>query len=188
MRAPVPERRGHVVPTSVWPYCQSFALILGAARAAGLKDRPPRGKVPVKKAEHDALVILAMNDRVMAAAVHGARKTLRKFLTLAKKPGPTMDGFAVKIAISAENGAEFFWIHPFAHVGDRFIGQINNTPRSVVNLKMGDTVTFVRNEIVDWMYMDAGRMRGNYSAHAILRSVRPDDRKVFIRRFGLDSL
>src|SRR6478735_12304509 len=84
--------------------------------------------------------------------------------------------------------AEFFWIHPFAHVDDRFIGQINNTPRSAVNLKMGDTVSFVKNEIVDWMYMDAGRMRGNYSAHAILKSARPEDREAFKRRFGLDYL
>jgi hypothetical protein len=38
------------------------------------------------------------------------------------------------------------------------------------------------------MYMDAGRMRGNYSAHAILRSARPDDREAFRRRFGLDDL
>ena len=124
----------------------------------------------------------------MAAAIHGARKTLRKFLTLAKNPGPTMGGFSVKIAIPAANGAEFFWIHPFAHVDDRFIGQINNPPRSAVNLKMGDTVSFVKNEIVDWMYMDAGRMRGNYSAHAILKSARPKDREVFKRRFGLDYL
>ena len=83
-----------------------------------------------------------------ADAIHGARKTLRKFLVLAKNPGPTMGGFSVKIAIPAANGAEFFWIHPFAHVDDRFIGQINNTPRSAVNLKMGDTVSFVKNEIV----------------------------------------
>jgi uncharacterized protein YegJ (DUF2314 family) len=99
-----------------------------------------------------------------------------------------MGGFSVKIAIPAANGAEFFWIHPFAHVDDRFIGQISNTPRSAVNLKMGDTVSFVKNEIVDWMYMDAGRMRGNYSAHAILKSARPEDREAFKRRFGLDYL
>ena len=122
-----------------------------------------------------------MNDAVMAAAIHGARKTLRKFLILAKNPGPTMGGFSVKIAIPAANGAEFFWIHPFAHVDDRFIGQINNTPRSAVNLKMGDTVSFVKNEIVDWMY-------GTYSAHAILKSARPEDREAFKRRFGLDYL
>ena len=165
---------------------KGFALILGAARAAGLRERPSGGNVMVRKAGGEELVILAMNDPVMAAAIHGARKTLRKFLTLAKNPGPTMGGFSVKIAIPAANGAEFFWIHPFAHVDDRFIGQINNTPRSAVNLKMGDTVSFVKNEIVDWMYMDAGRMRGNYSAHAILKSARPEDREAFKRRFGLD--
>lgn len=33
-----------------------------------------------------------------------------------------------------------------------------------MNLKMGDTVSFVRNEIVDWTYADAGKMKGNYSA------------------------
>ena len=36
--------------------------------------------------------------------------------------------------------------------------------------------------------MDAGRMRGNYSAHAILKSARPKDREAFKRRFGLDYL
>ena len=44
-------------------------------------------------------------------------------------------------AISAANSAEFLWIHP---LDDRFIGQINNTPRCAVNLKTGDTVSFVK--------------------------------------------
>ena len=92
---------------------------------------------------------------------------------MAKHPSPAIDGFAVKIAVPADNGAEFFWSHPFAHVDERFIGQINNTPRSIVNLKMGDTITFIKNEIVDWMYMDAGTTKGNYSAQAILKSALP---------------
>ena len=143
---------------------KGFALILGAARAAGLTARLPGGDTVVQKAERDELVILAMNDPVMAAAIHNARETLPQFLALARNPSPTMAGFAVKIAILADNGAEFFWIHPFAHVDERFIGQINNTPRSAMNLKMGDTVSFIKNEIVDWMYMDASTMKGNYSA------------------------
>lgn len=97
-----------------------------------------------------------------------------------------MEGFAVKIAMLADNGAEFFRIHPFVHVDERFIGQVNNTPCSAMDLKMGDTVSFVRNEIVDWTYMDAGQMKGNYSARAILKSAPPQDRNAFKRRFGLD--
>jgi hypothetical protein len=83
---------------------KGFALILGAARAAGLRERPAGGNVLVQKAGSDELVILAMNDPVMAAAIHEARKTLRKFLTLARNPGPTMIGFSAKIAIPGANG------------------------------------------------------------------------------------
>jgi uncharacterized protein YegJ (DUF2314 family) len=164
---------------------KGFALILAAARAAGLTARPA-GNALVQKAERDELFILAMNDPVMAAAIQRARRTLPKFLALAKHPGPTMEGFAVKIAIRAHSGAEFFWIHPFAQVDGRFIGQINNAPHTVANLKMGDTVSFVENEIVDWIYMDGGTMKGNYSARAILKSAPPQDSQAFRRRFGLD--
>jgi uncharacterized protein YegJ (DUF2314 family) len=162
---------------------KGFALILGAARAAA---QPFDGRSVVQKAERDELVHLAVNDAVMAAALQSARDSLPGFLALANRPAPEMKGFAVKIALLGDSGPEFFWIHPFAHVGARFIGQIGNMPRTVEGLKMGDTITFVRSDIVDWMYMDAGRMRGNYSARAILRTALPQDRQAFKRRFGLD--
>ncbi len=163
---------------------KGFALILGAARAA--TAQPGDSQSVVQKAERDELVYLALNDAVMAAAIQSARDSLPGFLALAKRPAPEMKGFAVKIALLGDGGPEFFWIHPFAHVGARFIGQVGNMPRTVEGLRMGDTVTFVRRDIVDWMYMDAGRMRGNYSARAILRTALPQDRQAFKRRFGLD--
>jgi uncharacterized protein YegJ (DUF2314 family) len=163
---------------------KGFALIVGAARAAAaqLSD----GQSVVQKAERDELVYLALNDSVMAATIQNARDSLPGFLALAKRPAPEMKGFAVKIALLGDGGPEFFWIHPFAHVGTRFIGQIGNMPRTVDGLKMGDTITFTRCNIVDWMYMDAGIMRGNYSARATLRTALPQDRAAFRRRFGLD--
>src|SRR5262245_9497577 len=94
--------------------------------------------------------------RAEAEAIHHARKSLPQFLALARHPRPSMTGFSVKIALLAKNGFELFWIHPFAHVDERFIGQINNTLRSAMTLKLGDTISFLRNEIVDWMYIDGG--------------------------------
>ena len=171
------------------PYARTakgFAQILGAARAAGLNARASSRNSLVQKAERDEAFFLVLNDPTMAAAIYNAREMLPGFLALANRPGPTMAGFAVKIARIADGGLEYFWIHPFAHVEKRFVGQINNTPRSAVNLKIGDTVTFTEPEIVDWMYMDGGRMLGNYSARAMLRSALPQDREAFMRRFGLD--
>jgi uncharacterized protein YegJ (DUF2314 family) len=163
---------------------KGYALILGAARAATAPSAD--GQSVVQKAKRDELVHLALNDSIMAAAIKSARDSLPGFLALAKRPAPEMKGFAVKIALLGDGGPEFFWIHPFAHVGTQFIGQIGNMPRTVEGLKMGDTITFTRRDIVDWMYMDAGKMRGNYSARAILRTALPQDRAAFKRRFGLD--
>ena len=138
---------------------KGFALILGAARAAATQSSA--GHSVVQKADRDELVYLALDDAIMAAAIRSARESLPGFLALAKRPAPEMKGFAVKIALLGDGGPEFVWIHPFAHVGTRFIGQIGNMPRTVEGLKMGDTITFAKRDIVDWMYMDAGTMRGN---------------------------
>jgi uncharacterized protein YegJ (DUF2314 family) len=68
----------------------------------------------------------------------------------------------------------------------RFIGQVNNTTFTVAAMKKGDTIAFGRHDIVDWMHMDAGAMKGNFSARAILKAALPRDRAPFRRRFGLD--
>jgi len=159
---------------------KGFAEILDAARAAGLTE--PKAAETRK----GALYYLALNDPVMSAAMQSARESLPGFLALARRPEPAMERFAVKIALLGDGGPEFFWIYPFAFVGDRFIGQINNTPLTLAGPKKGDTVTFGKHDIVDWMYVDAGVMKGNYSARAILKAALPLDRAAFNRRFGLE--
>jgi len=161
---------------------KGFAAILNAARAAGLTGSPSGTGTP----GHAALFYLALNDPVMSAAMQSARESLPGFLALARHPGPTMERFAVKIALLGDAGPEFFWIYPFAYVGDRFIGQIGNTPLTLAAPKKGGTITFGKRDIVDWMYTDAGVTKGNYSARAILKAALPRDRAAFKRRFGLE--
>jgi uncharacterized protein YegJ (DUF2314 family) len=83
-------------------------------------------------------------------------------------------------------GPEFFWIYPFAHVGDRFIGRIGNTPLTLTGPKKGDTIAFGNRDIVDWTDTHAGAMKGNCSARVILGTALPRDRAAFKRRFGLE--
>ena len=58
---------------------KGFALILGAARAAGLAARPPAEDKLPPKVERDELVVLAINDPVMTAAIHRAQRLSRNF-------------------------------------------------------------------------------------------------------------
>jgi uncharacterized protein YegJ (DUF2314 family) len=161
---------------------KGFQQILKAARAAGLTGSPSETGAP----GHTALYYLALNDPIMSAAMQSARESLPDFLALARRPGPTMERFAIKIALVGDGGPEFFWIYPFAYVGDRFIGQIANTPLTLAGPKKGATIAFGKRDIVDWMYTDAGMMKGNYSARAILKAALPRDRAAFKRRFGLE--
>ena len=163
---------------------KGFALILRAARAAGLTSHTRSSLM--REDENGEPVFVTLNDPAMAAAIARARKTLPGFLDLAKHPGRAMNGFAVKIIAASGAAAEFIWIYPFAHVGERFIGQVSNMPLWVTNLAIGSTIAFDRTEIVDWMFREAGLINGNFTARAILGAARRRDREKFKGRFGLD--
>ncbi len=162
------------------------AMLLGAALAAGLDAQPAGSQTITQKAERDELAIVAKSDPVMARAIGKARQTLPDFLSIAAAPKPGMEGFAVKVAVRQGETAEYFWIAPFTKKDGTFSGEINNKPRSVRSVKIGDTITFDQSEIVDWMYLDGGKMKGNCTACALLKSASRQEAEEFKKRFGLD--
>ena len=163
-----------------------YAMLLSAAMAAGLTARLADAESPTKKAERDELAFVAKSDPVMAKAMSKARATLPDFLSTAAAPKAGMDGFAVKVAIRDGEQAEYFWITPFTTKDGAFSGEINNTPRLVHSVKLGQTITFDKSEIVDWMYLDGDNMKGNYTACALLKSASKREVEEFKKRFGLD--
>jgi uncharacterized protein YegJ (DUF2314 family) len=160
--------------------------MLLAAFALGLGLAPAAAQSITQKAEHDELAIVAKSDPAMAAAMGKARQTLPDFLSTAAAPKQGMEGFAVKVAIREGDNAEYFWITPFTTKDGAFSGAINNRPRSVHSVKLGQTITFNQSEIVDWMYMDGEKMKGNYTACALLKSAAKQEADEFKKRFGLD--
>jgi uncharacterized protein YegJ (DUF2314 family) len=162
------------------------AVLLSAAVAAGLNPIPVQAQTMTQKAEHDELAIVAKSDPTMARAMSKARQTLPDFLIVATAPKPGMEGFAVKVAIREGDNAEYFWITPFTDKDGEFSGAINNTPRQVHSVKLGQTITFNQSEIVDWMYIDGDKMKGNYTACALLKSASKQEVEEFKKRFGLD--
>jgi uncharacterized protein YegJ (DUF2314 family) len=163
-----------------------YAVLLSAGLAAGLHPRPAHAQTITQNAEHDELAIVAKKDPAMAKAMTKARQTLPDFLSTAAAPKPGMEGFAVKVAIHDGDNVEYFWITPFTSTDGKFSGEINNKPRSVRSVKLGQTITFEQSEIVDWTYMDGDKMKGNYTACALLESASKQEAEEFKQRFGLD--
>ena len=163
------------------------SLMFGGVLIAGLfASHPAPAQTVLQKAERDEIAMVAKDDPTMAAAMSKARATLGDFLKIAAAPKPSMANFAVKVAVHDGDQNEYFWIDPFTNDNGRFSGRINNKPEMVHTVKLGQTITFARDEIVDWMYMDGGKMKGNYTACALLKSASKQEVDEFKKRFGLD--
>jgi uncharacterized protein YegJ (DUF2314 family) len=122
----------------------------------------------------------------MTEAFRQARETLPEFLALARTPKPSIIHFAVKVGISTgEDGKEFFWISPFEPRAGKYSGRINNTPRTAKTVKFGQVIDFSEDEIVDWLYIEADKMHGNFTACAMLKRQSPDQVEAARKEFGL---
>ena len=110
-----------------------------------------------------------------------AQSTLADFLKVAAAPKPGTLGFSLKVAVREGERVEYFWITPFTNNGSQFSGEINNTPRVVHSVKLGQTA---QSDIVDWLYIENGMMRGNYTACALLKSAPKNEAEEFKKPSG----
>jgi len=163
-----------------------LSALFGAAVVSAIHTGPILAQTLLDRAQRDESFLVPNEDPGMAAAMRKARTTLKDFLATASKPAPAMKGFAVKVPVRDGKAAEYFWIAPFERKGARFSGQINNTPRTVRNVKAGQTIEFAEEEIADWLYLDNDKMKGNYTACVLIRSSPKDQQEAFKKRFGLD--
>ncbi len=136
--------------------------------------------------KRDELAIVGGDNPYMAIALRKASETLPRFLALSRDPKPSMSTFSVKVAVPTPQGDEYFWIGHFKLDGERYSGRIDNTPRWAKGLKEGDVISFSESEIVDWMYLDSGTMKGNFTFCALMKNEPKRQAKAMIRRFGVD--
>ena len=137
------------------------------------------------KARRDDVALVEKGDPEMAAAFRKARETLPEFLALARAPRPTASKLAVKIAIPAGDDDEYFWLTQVGARGDKYAGRINNTPRAAKQVTFGQLIEFSEAEIVDWLYMEGGKMHGNFTACALLKREPADQAEAMRKQYGL---
>ena len=147
------------------------------------------------EAKDQSLLARAKRDEVVSRNEGRPRDGSRKeqgarhlagFLAIAKQPTPAMRNFALKVRVSDDHGVEYFWVTQFSANGGRFSGKIDNTPRMVRSITAGQVIQFSEGEITDWMYMDSGKMKGNYTACALLQREPKRPTGAVKNRFGLN--
>lgn len=142
-------------------------------------------KSPVDKAENDEVFHVSDDDPYMRAAFQQAHKRLDDFLAEWRQPSEKNVDFAVKVGVTEGSNTEYFWIAPFREDAGAFYGVVNNEPSLVSTVKIGQEISFKKEQIVDWLYISNGKMVGNYTACAMLMRESEPDRRAFEERFGL---
>jgi uncharacterized protein YegJ (DUF2314 family) len=138
----------------------SSAIVLALALGASLAPGPARAE--------DQAIMVPGDDSAMVAAIAHARELLDGFLALAGSESADISEPGVKVMIRDGSKVEHFWVTPFARDGDTFTGVLANEPQLVTTVKAGQTYSFTRADISDWMYHHGDHIHGAYTLKAML--------------------
>jgi len=162
-----------------------FAVTVGVLGTLMIAEPGLASPSLTETAQRDKTVLTPSDNPAMNQAFARARSELDQFLQRARNPGSDEHGFSVKILVRQGGHTEYFWITPFQDNQGRFTGTVSNRPEFVRNVKKGETVTFSRADIVDWMYLKGSAMQGNYTACALLVGRPAAEVAQFKKAYGL---
>jgi uncharacterized protein YegJ (DUF2314 family) len=121
-------------------------------------------------------------DEELAKIAEEARGSLHDFIQTLQRPGPGEGEFCVKYGFDAEQGSgfdkEYLWLSDISFRDGFYFGKIVNIPQYIPYFKQGDTVSFMIDDVVDWMYQDNGRIAGGKSIKYLIEQIDEEDRGV----------
>ena len=121
------------------------------------------------------------DDVEMNLAIARAREGLDGFVERAGMAGAREP--SVKVKFEDSNGIEHLWVEPFIITDEGFEGYVANEPRTVRSVKFEEWVSFKREDITDWGYINEGVRVGYFTICVQLRRM-PAGERVAYREAG----
>ncbi len=157
-------------------------LLLLPVLAAGCATQPPNhtlGREMIRPGVEPERFHIKEGDAEMARAVKQARKTVPTFIAALRHPEPTQRDFQVKKPFVHDGEIEHVWLSNVTFKGGRFHGTVDNHPKSIPHLKMGDRASVNPNEITDWAFVNKGVLVGGYTIRVLYRDLSEDRKQDF---------
>jgi len=123
---------------------------------------------------------IAADDPAMARAHEKSEKGLDDFLEKLSNPPSGTENYNIKLGFTDKGKGvtiitdqvaqyvEFMWVDQIQRSGDHFTAILGDTPEDVHNIKRGDRVEFEKSDIFDWLYIENGKVKGNYTVCPLL--------------------
>ncbi|WP_073990392.1 YegJ family protein [Rhizobium etli] len=123
---------------------------------------------------------IAPGDPAMAKAHEKSIRELGGFLQKLHNPPAGTENYSIKLGFTDKGkgvvlttdqtapDVEFMWVYQIEASGDDFTALLGDRPEYIHNIKQGDRVEFKRSDIFDWLYVENGKIKGNYTACPLL--------------------
>ncbi|WP_409433533.1 YegJ family protein [Litorimonas sp. RW-G-Af-16] len=145
-----------------------LALCLIAAPAALTACNPKPKTMTYVDPQKDALI----------EARDKARETLPKFWEMLDNPPAGTSNYSVKVAFpTTDNSLEHIWMDKISRTDGRMTAVIANEPYAVADLKIGDRVSFVEDDISDWQYMKDEKLYGHYTTRTMFDTMNAEQKR-----------
>ena len=155
--------------------------ISALALASITAEAADTGQAFEKRSTEPPYIEVPNDHTAMHQAVTQARKTVGEFLAALKHPAPGQQDFEVKKRFIQSGQVEHIWLSDVQFVGNRFQGRVDNQPRKIQGLKLGQLVLVKPNEISDWLYIDHGKLVGGYTVRVQYNELSPKEKQEFDR-------
>jgi uncharacterized protein YegJ (DUF2314 family) len=147
-----------------------------AVLAISLSEGPRKGPLAAATAQDSSYVTLPNEDPEMEEAKAMARSTLPSFWSKLANPAPGEERFALKVALPfGENNTEHIWTKDIERRNGKVSVVINNVPRDVKDVAIGQRIEVDESQISDWMFARRGKIVGNYTMRPLLKRIPPQD-------------
>lgn len=111
------------------------------------------------------------------AAITKARSEVDSFVEqLSSGSG---EKFGVKSLVEDGDKSEHVWLTDIVYSDDKFEGVIADEPEFVKNVEVGKKWTVSKTEISDWQFIREGKLHGNYTKRASLKSMPQEEADQF---------
>lgn len=166
------------------PIILSPFLFLVVTSCSTQQSVHPIGREVKREGAEPEFFQIRENDSEMHHAVAQARKTQKAFVIALTHPKPGQHDFQVKKPFVQGESVEHIWLRDVTYSGHRFHGYVDNVPRTIRGLKIGDRVSVNPSEITDWAYVDNGYLQGGYTIRVLYQEFSPERRAAFEREAG----
>jgi len=159
-------------------YLLSFIILLGCNGCNNTQTLKieRKGEPPIYSVQND--------DAEMNHAIMSAIQTLDSFKVALLSKNKDYKYFALKSRFITPNGSEHIWLKNIILKDKKYVGIVANLPESISDVKLGDTISILKNNITDWMYLDNKKLRGGFTIRLLRKRMTEPDKKQFDAHSG----